>query len=64
MGELKLEHIVATEPDAIVSADMSCLMHLGGLAEKAGRPVRTLHIAQVLRDALVNADLLPAAATT
>jgi L-lactate dehydrogenase complex protein LldE len=60
MGELKLEHIVATGPDAIVSADMSCLMHLGGLAEKAGRPVRTLHIAQVLRDALANADLLPA----
>ena len=59
MGELKLEHIVAAGPDAIVSADMSCLMHLSGLAEKAGRPIRTLHIAQVLRDALANADLLP-----
>ncbi len=60
MGELKLEHILETKPEAIVSADMSCLMHLGGLAEKAGHPVRALHIAQVLRDALANADLLPA----
>ena len=29
-----------------------------------GRPVRTLHLAQVLRDALANANLLPAVATT
>ena len=52
MGELKLENIRAAHPDYIVSGDMSCLMHLGGLAEREGRPVRTLHFAQVLRDAL------------
>ena len=59
MGELKLDHIVAAKPDAIVSADMSCLMHLSGLAEKAGRSIPTLHFAQILRDALANANLLP-----
>jgi L-lactate dehydrogenase complex protein LldE len=64
MGALKLEHILETKPDAIVSADMSCMMHLGGLAEKAGRPVRTLHLAQILRDALANANLLPAVVTS
>jgi len=51
--------LLERRPDAVVSADLSCLMHLGGLAEKAGRPVRTLHFAQVLRDALANANLLP-----
>ncbi len=52
MGELKLDHILAAAPDAIVSIDMSCMMNLGGLAKKAGRPVKTVHLAQVLRDAL------------
>ena len=52
MGDLKLEHIRAADPDVLVSADMSCMMHLGGLAEKEGRPIRTQHLAQVLRDAL------------
>ena len=52
MGTLKLQHIRAAEPDVLVSGDMSCLMHLGGLAEKQGRPIKILHVAQVLRDAL------------
>jgi L-lactate dehydrogenase complex protein LldE len=54
MGTLKLGHVLAAKPDLIVSLDMSCLMHMGGLAEKAGRPVKVLHFAQVLRDALKN----------
>ncbi len=58
MGDLKLEHIRAAKPDALVSADMSCLMHLGGLAEREGKPIRILHFAQVLRDALVQGGLL------
>ncbi len=52
MGALKLDHVRATAPDVLVSADMSCLMHIGGLAGREGRPIRTLHLAQVLRDAL------------
>lgn len=52
MGNLKLDHVRAAKPDLFVSADMSCLMHLGGLAEKAGAPIKTRHLAQVLRDAL------------
>ena len=42
MGDLKLEHIRAVSPDVLVSGDMSCLMHMGGLAEKEGKPIRTL----------------------
>ena len=52
MGDLKLEHLRAVHPDYIVSGDMSCLMHLGGLAERESQPVKTLHFVQILRDAL------------
>jgi L-lactate dehydrogenase complex protein LldE len=42
----------------LVSGDMSCMMHLSGLAEKQGKPIKTQHLAQVLRDALKIAGLL------
>ena len=58
MGDLKLEHIRAVRPDVLVSGDMSCLMHLGGLAEKEGSPIKILHFAQVLRDALRQGGLI------
>jgi len=57
MGDLKLDHVLAAEADALVSADSSCLMHLDGLAQKEGRALRTIHLAQVLRDALANRPL-------
>jgi len=52
MGDLKIEHVLEKGPDALVSADSSCLMHMAGLADKQKRPLRTMHLAQVLRDAL------------
>lgn len=52
MGRLKLQHVAAAESDELVSGDMSCLMHLRGLAEKQRQTLRVRHIAQVLRDAL------------
>jgi L-lactate dehydrogenase complex protein LldE len=55
MGDLKLDHVRAARPDVLVSADMSCLMHLGGLAAREGAPLRMMHFAQVLRDAIRNA---------
>lgn len=54
MGTLKLDHLRSAHPDIVVSGDMSCLMHLGGMAEKEGNPIKTRHVAQVLRDALLN----------
>ena len=59
MGALKLEHLRAVKPDVVVSGDMSCLMHLGGLAEKEGQPIKARHLAQILRDALKQAGLFP-----
>jgi L-lactate dehydrogenase complex protein LldE len=58
MGNLKLEHVRAVQPDVLVSADGGCLLHLWGLAEKEGHPMHTQHLAQVLRDALKNGGLI------
>ena len=58
MGALKLEHIRAVKPDVLVSGDMSCMMHLGGMAQQEGKPIKTMHLAQVLWDALKNAGLI------
>ncbi len=52
IGNLKLDHMLAPAPDLVVSADMGCLMHLDGLAKKAGREVPMRHVAQILRDAI------------
>ncbi len=48
MGTLKLDHLLDDRPDYLVSADLSCMMHLGGLAEKQNRPITYRHIAQIL----------------
>ena len=58
MGELKLDHIRQANPAVLVSGDMSCMMHLGGLAQKEGKPIKTQHFAQVLRDSLKNGNIL------
>jgi L-lactate dehydrogenase complex protein LldE len=55
MGDLKLDYVREAKPDLLVSGDMGCLMHLKGLADKEGVPLKTLHIAQVLRESLKNA---------
>lgn len=56
MGSLKIEHVLKAEPEVLVSADMGCMLHLGGLIDKSDKPLPRLHIAQVLRDALAQAD--------
>ncbi len=56
MGQVKLEKAMEQSPDLLVSADMSCLMHLGGLAEKQGRGIETRHAVQVLRDVKLGGD--------
>ena len=58
MGDLKLDFIRTAKPDVLASGDMSCLMHLGGLASKEGTPIKCVHVVQILRDALVNGGLL------
>jgi L-lactate dehydrogenase complex protein LldE len=55
MGDLKLRQVEAARPEVLVSGDMGCLMHLGGLAAREGVPLRMLHFSQVLLEALAAA---------
>lgn len=48
MADQKVDNALATGAEVIVSTDVSCLMHISGYAEKAGKPVRCMHIAEVL----------------
>lgn len=48
MGEVKCASILETEADFVVSNDSSCLMQIDGMLRKAGKPVRCLHLAEVL----------------
>ncbi|MDP0499939.1 MAG: (Fe-S)-binding protein [Verrucomicrobiota bacterium JB022] len=54
MGRVKIENLLELKPDMVVSADMSCLMHQRGLANKANIPYTAQHVIQVIRDALRN----------
>src|SRR5262245_18944202 len=38
--------------EVLTSADMSCLMHLDGLIRRQQEPIRVLHIAEILHEAL------------
>ncbi|MFN9027155.1 MAG: heterodisulfide reductase-related iron-sulfur binding cluster, partial [Akkermansiaceae bacterium] len=53
MGSLKMDHILDAKPDILTSGDMSCLMHLTGLARAQGRPISHCHAIQILRDTLI-----------
>jgi L-lactate dehydrogenase complex protein LldE len=48
MGYDKVEDHHRAGAEYIVSADMSCLMHQKGCAERLGLDIRFIHIAQVL----------------
>lgn len=55
MGQLKLDNALKLQPDFLVSADMGCIMHIGGLVGREERPVKCLHIAEVLNASLKSA---------
>lgn len=50
MGRSKAESVLKTGAEVVVSPDISCLMHLGGILRRdpATRHIRTMHIAEVL----------------
>ena len=48
MADQKVDNAHATGADCIVSTDVSCLMHIEGYAQKSGKPIRCLHLADVL----------------
>ncbi len=48
MGRDRLDDQQKAGAEVITGVDMSCLMHLDGLARREKRPVRILHVAEVL----------------
>jgi len=48
MGRTKLESILRTGAEVVVSTDCSCLMQIQGLISRAGLPIGTMHLAEVL----------------
>lgn len=48
MAEQKVDNAVATGADYLISTDLSCLMHLEGYIQKFKRPIKVMHLADVL----------------
>jgi L-lactate dehydrogenase complex protein LldE len=48
MARTKIDSIVRTGAEAVVSIDASCLMQIRGALSRAGIPVETMHLAEVL----------------
>lgn len=48
MGDVKCASAADTGADYVASNDSSCLMQLQGLLTRQGRPLRTIHVAEIL----------------
>jgi L-lactate dehydrogenase complex protein LldE len=48
MADNKVENALATESEYLISTDQSCLMHLEGFIKKQGKPLKVMHLADVL----------------
>jgi L-lactate dehydrogenase complex protein LldE len=48
MARTKIDSIVRTGADTVVSIDASCLMQIQGALSRAGSKIRTMHLAEVL----------------
>lgn len=48
MGEQKIGHAEAVMADFLISTDLSCLMHVESILKKNGKPMKVMHVADVL----------------
>ena len=48
MADQKVDNALETGAEMIISTDLSCLMHINGYAKRANKPIKTMHIADVL----------------
>lgn len=48
MVDEKVHHVEETEAEYLIGADAGCLMNIGGRIERKGKPIKVLHIAEVL----------------
>jgi len=52
IGQAKLETLLADQPDEIVSGDMGCLMHLGGMLKRDGNQIPIRHYSEILAEVI------------
>ncbi len=50
IGEAKIKTLLENQPDEIVSGDMGCLMHLGGMLRKDGNRIPIRHYSEILAE--------------
>ncbi|WJV52448.1 (Fe-S)-binding protein [Prodigiosinella aquatilis] len=48
MVKEKVSHMMAVQPDYLISADVSCLINIGGRIQREGHPVKVIHISEAL----------------
>jgi len=53
----KAEHVLETQAEVLVGFDMGCMMNIGGRLQRMGKPVRVLHLAQLLYEGMMNANV-------
>ena len=46
--EKKTEAIAAAGADTVLAGDLGCLMNMAGKLQRQGRPIKALHVAEVL----------------
>ncbi|MFC6387702.1 heterodisulfide reductase-related iron-sulfur binding cluster, partial [Sporolactobacillus kofuensis] len=56
MVDEKIRHIEETEADVVIGADASCLMNIGGRMKRLGKPIKVMHIAQILNSHQTEGD--------
>ncbi|WNS75761.1 (Fe-S)-binding protein [Bacillus sp. DTU_2020_1000418_1_SI_GHA_SEK_038] len=50
MVDEKVQHVEETKAEYLIGADGGCLMNIGGRIERKGKPIKVLHIAEVLNN--------------
>lgn len=48
MGEDKIARHIATGAEYVTGPDSSCLMHMQGIAKKENKPIKFIHVVQIL----------------
>ncbi len=52
IGKAKIATLLENQPDEIVSGDMGCLMHLGGILRHDGNQIPIRHYAEILAETI------------
>ncbi|GIP27494.1 Fe-S oxidoreductase [Paenibacillus sp. J23TS9] len=56
MVEEKSQHVLETEAEVLVGLDMGCLLNIGGNLKFQDKPVRVLHLAELLYEGVKNRE--------